>query len=144
MWMMIWPLAMVIFSSILYSVASKGVPANGSPFVTIIITYITAGLISFILYMLLDSDRAFWRESLKVALPGIVLGLSMVGLEIGYIFMYRAGWKISIASLLANILLAVALLAIGFIFYRERLNTQQIIGFILCVAGSVMLLNSQN
>lgn len=66
---------------------------------------------------------------------GFVLGASMVGLEIGYIFIYRTGWKISVASLLVNVLLAVALLFIGLLWYKENLSTRQIFGIVLCLLG---------
>lgn len=139
-----WPLILVVASSVLYTIASKEVPHDGSPYVTLVITYLLAAISSFILYCMFDGEKSFPREALKVFAPGIALGISMIGLEIGYIFIYRANWKISIASLLCNAILAVALLLIGLLFYRERLNLQQALGFILCLAGSVLLVSAKN
>ena len=54
--------------------------------------------------------------------------------------MYRTGWKISVASLLANVLLAVLLLFIGLVFYREHLSMRQLAGICLCLFGSFLIM----
>lgn len=141
---MLWPLALVVLSNILYNISSKAVPAGASPYLTVIITYITAAFCSFVLYCIFDAAKFSAAEITKAFLPGFAPGVSMAGLEIGYILMYRAGWKISIASLLCNILLALALLAIGVLFYREKINFQQVAGFALRLAGSLVLRTAKN
>ena len=40
---------------------------------------------------------------------GLVLGFVLVALEGGYIYAYRAGWNVSVLSIVANIALAVIL-----------------------------------
>ena len=61
----------------------------------------------------------------KLNWTALVLGIVIVGLEVGYIFIYRAGWQVSSASVTANICLACVLLLVGavafiIIFYRTR------------------------
>ena len=60
-------------------------------------------------------------------------------LEVGWIYMYRAGWKVSVGSLVANIGLACTLLLIGVLFYKEVLTLRQLAGILLCM-GSLFLL----
>ena len=43
----------------------------------------------------------------------------MVGLELGYILIYRAGWKVSVASLVANLALACILVLVGVLGIRR-------------------------
>ena len=68
-----------------------------------------------------------------------VMGLAVVGLEAGFIFMYRMGWNLSTGSLVVSIAVAVVLLVAGVMFYNERLGTSQIIGIICCLAGLVLI-----
>ena len=68
---------------------------------------------------------------------GAVLGLTIVGLEFGYITAYRAGWNISVGSLVANILLAV--IPVGLLLYKESITLNQCIGILLCIAGLVFI-----
>ena len=69
----------------------------------------------------------------------IVLGLASIGLESGFIFLYRAGWNISIGGMVCNILLAISMLTIGYLFFQERISAKQFIGVLLCFAGLLLI-----
>ena len=135
-----WPLALVVFANILYNISAKALPKGCSPWTVLVVTYLTASFLSFISYFLFEKDRDFLSSLGHTSWLAFVLGLSMVGLEVGYIFLYRTGWKISVASLLANVLLAVLLLFIGLVFYREHLNMRQLAGICLCLLGSFLIM----
>lgn len=137
---MLWPLLVIVFSNIVYNIASKSVPKDTSPWAILVLTYLTASFLSFAAYFLVERDKPFFQSILSVNWTGFALGLSMVGLEIGFIFMYRNGWKISVGALLTNILLAVALAIIGFVFYKDQLTFKQIMGILLCLLGSGLIM----
>ena len=69
----------------------------------------------------------------------VVMGLSVVGLELGYILIYRAGWKVSVASLVANLALACILVLVGVLWYKEVLTGHQILGIGACVVGILLI-----
>jgi drug/metabolite transporter (DMT)-like permease len=71
--------------------------------------------------------------------PFVVLGLAIVGLEAGYVFLYRAGWKVSSGALTANICLAVALLIIGYLLYKETISVKQLAGVVVCGVGLFLI-----
>lgn len=135
-----WPLALVVFANILYNLSAKSIPRDCSPWTVLVVTYLTASFLSFVSYFIFEKDRDFLSSLAHTNWTGFVLGLSMVGLEVGYIFLYRTGWKISVAALLANVLLAVILLFIGLVFYREHLNMRQLAGIGLCLLGSFLIM----
>lgn len=143
MFHMFWPLVMVVAANILYNIASKSLPADCSPYMTLVVTYLIASFLSLLGYFIFDEGKNFLPDLQKTNWTGVALGISMVGLEIGYIFLYRFGWKISVASLLANVLLAVALLIIGMAFYKEKLDFRQLAGIAMCVAGCTVLLTAR-
>lgn len=134
-----WPLVLVVLANILYNLSAKSIPRACSPWAVLVVTYLTASFLSFVSYFIFEKERNFLGSMLHTGGVGFVLGASMVGLEIGYIFLYRTGWKISVASLLANVLLAVALLFIGIVLYRETLNPRQIVGICLCLLGCLLI-----
>lgn len=140
---MLWPLTLVVVASVFYSVSSKSVPQESPAPAVLVVTYLTAATLSFLSWFFLGENKNFLGALGKINWTGYALGLSMVGLEIGYIFMYRAGWKISTASLLANCLVAVALLLIGLFFYREHLSLRQFLGIIFCLLGSVLIMGEK-
>ncbi|WP_455258484.1 hypothetical protein [Peptoniphilus asaccharolyticus] len=61
----------------------------------------------------------FSAELRKLNWTSFALGVIVVGLEIGYILAYRAGWNVSKAPLVANICLAVALVFIVFLHLEK-------------------------
>jgi drug/metabolite transporter (DMT)-like permease len=62
-----------------------------------------------------------------------------VGLEFGYLMAYRAGWNISIGSLVANIFLALALIPVGIFLYKENFEITKVFGAIFCIAGLILI-----
>ena len=68
-----------------------------------------------------------------------VLGLVIVGLEVGFIYAYKAGWQVSTASVVQSAFLAVALVVVGFIAYREALTWNKILGVVVCLIGLVFI-----
>ena len=68
-----------------------------------------------------------------------MLGLTIIGLEAGYLFFYRAGWAISVGSLVCNIGLAVILLFVGMLAFRETIAPHQLLGALCCLAGLFLI-----
>ena len=69
----------------------------------------------------------------------VVMGLAIVGLEAGNILMYKAGWNISVGSLINNITVSIILLFVGLLLYKEKITPTQIAGIVLCLAGLVLV-----
>ena len=68
-----------------------------------------------------------------------MLGISIVGLELGYLLAYRAGWNISVGSLVASILLALVLIPIGIMLYHEKFELTKVIGSVFCIVGLILI-----
>ena len=65
----------------------------------------------------------------------ILLGIVITGLELGFIFAYNAGWKVSTLSTVSNAFLAVSLILVGFVVYQEPIDVNKIIGILICLVG---------
>ena len=65
----------------------------------------------------------------------ILLGVSVVGLEVGFLYAYRAGWPVSTASIVQSAFLALALLVVGAALYQEAVTPSKVLGVALCLAG---------
>ena len=64
-----------------------------------------------------------------------VLGLAIVGLEAGSIYMYKAGWNVSSGQIVYSIILAVCLILVGVFAYHESISVTKIIGILVCMVG---------
>ncbi len=132
------PLILVVTSNVIYHTSAKSVTTKVSPFFALMISYGVSFLVCTIVYIA-SGNRGFIQDVVRVNWASYALGFALVGLEIGYLFMYRVGWKISQGSVVANIALAVVLAIIGILFYKDQLAARQYIGLVMCVLGVALL-----
>lgn len=135
----IWPIALVVVCNTLYQVCAKSVPADMDPFASLTITYLVGALASFALYFGLNRSGNLLQEYRQVNWAPIVLGLVVVALEVGMIFAYKAGWKVSLASTVQGTFVAIALVAVGALFYHEAITLNKLLGIGLCLAGLAVM-----
>lgn len=131
-----WPLLLVVLSSVGYQVGLKEVAGVGDPMASLTVTYLAASVVSFVIYFFQSLGKeSFLRGVLSVNLSAIGLGLAIVGIEVGTLFMYRAGWAVNVAFVVANSLIVAALMLTGFLLYKEKLTLRQLIGVGISLAG---------
>lgn len=131
----IWPVALIVASNVLYQVCAKGVPEGMDPFAALSVTYGVGAAVSLAFYFLMNRDGALLREYGQINWAPVVLGLVIVGLEVGYIFAYKAGWPVSTVATVQSAFLAIALLALGALVYHESVTRDKVLGVVICLVG---------
>ncbi len=131
-------LVIVIFCNLFYHILSKSIPCNTNPFLGLTATYGVAFIGSMILFWL-TKDSIYANEKNSINIFNLLIGLVIIGVEGGYMLMYRAGWEVSKASVCANIVLAVLLLIVGVGIVNESIDAKKIIGVVLCILGITLL-----
>lgn len=131
-----WPLLLVVLSSVGYQVGLKEVSGIGDPMISLMVTYLAASAVSFVIYFFQSLGKeSFLRGVLSVNVSAMGLGLAIVGIEVGTLFMYRAGWAVNVAFVVANSLIVAALMLTGFLLYKEKLSLRQLIGVGISLVG---------
>ena len=128
------PLLLVVLSNTAYQLLSKKIPSALNPFAGLMVTYAVGFIISTVMFFL-TCHTGTAKEFSKVNICSFLLGAAIVGLEGGFLLMYRNGWELSRGSLTANILLAIVLVVIGMIFFRESMTVKKAFGIALCIIG---------
>ena len=67
------------------------------------------------------------------------LAFALVGLEVGFLFAYRAGWNIGVAAIFVHATVTLFLVPIGMLMFKEKLSPTNMIGILVCVIGIVMV-----
>ncbi len=138
----VWPLGLVVLSNVFYQICAKSVPERMNPFASLTITYLVGAAVSLILYFALNKDGSIMQEYRKTNWAPFVLGFVIVGLEVGYIYAYKAGWPVSAAQIVQAAVLAVILIFVGYMLYKEAITWNKVVGIIVCLAG-LALINMQ-
>lgn len=131
----VWPVALVIGSNIVYQICAKSAPEGMSPLSSLTVTYFVGAVCSLILYLVLERGGNLLREYSKLNWAPFVLGLVIVGLEVGFLYAYKLGWEVSKASIVQSAFLSVALLFVGRFLYGEPLTARKLLGVGICLAG---------
>ena len=139
MWNMIWPLLIVVGANTIYNISTKATPSDVNAFASLAMSYFIATIGSVLLFFLTSDSKNLLVELSKTNWSALALGIAIVGLEFGYICIYRAGWKIGVASLVANISLACVLLLIGLFVYKEVVTLKQLLGMGICAIGLMLI-----
>jgi multidrug transporter EmrE-like cation transporter len=58
-----------------------------------------------------------------------------VGLEVGFLFAYRAGWQVNTAATVQGAFLAISLIIVGYVLFKEPVNASKLIGVAFCLLG---------
>ena len=135
----IWPIALVVLSNTLYQICAKSVPEGMNPLASLTVTYLVGAAVSCALYFILNRNANLLREIRLTNWAPIVLGVVIVGLEVGFIYAFRAGWQISMAQIVSSAVLAVILIFVGYLLYHEAITWNKIVGIIVCLAGLALI-----
>ena len=135
----VWPIGLVVISNLVYQICAKSVPQGINPLASLTITYLVGAVASAILYFILTRGGNLFQEYGKLNWAPIVMGVVIVGLEAGWIYAYKAGWQVSVGFIVQSAFLAVALVFVGFLLYKEALTWNKLVGVGVCLAGLVVI-----
>jgi drug/metabolite transporter (DMT)-like permease len=132
------PIVLTALATTLYHVAQKSIVPGVHPMVSLVVTYATALVACLAAVPFAPGGATFVRSLKDLNWATYVVGLSIVGVELAVLLAYRAGWRISLASVVANVTTALLLGLIGVVAYREQLTARHVVGLLMCVGGLVL------
>jgi uncharacterized membrane protein len=139
MFLFYFSITLAIASSALYHFSQKQIPAGVNPAVSVIVTYVVSLILCLILLFFLPPENGFVAALKQLNWTSYVLAISLVGLEVGFLLVYRAGWNIGLAAVLVNVVASLILVPVAILVFKDRLNWVNIVGILVCLAGLVML-----
>ena len=139
MWNYIWPLLVVVGANTIYNISAKSTPTDVNSFASLAVSYAIGMVLSLVMFFITSENKNLIAELSKTNWTALALGVAIVALEFGYVCLYRAGWNISVGTLVANISLACVLLVIGILLYKETVSIKQIIGMVISAIGLFLI-----
>ena len=132
-------IVVAILSSVLYHLFQKATSANINPAIGLIVTYLTALALCLPLLILFPLGSSVREAFRKLNWASFALGFAIVGLEVGFLLAYRAGWNVSLAGIASNTTAALILLPAGVLLFREKPALVNLLGVLVCILGLVMI-----
>jgi len=128
-------LVLAIVCTVGYHLVLKLTPTGVNPLLSLLITY---GLVTLLFgAILLASPGGFeWKQEVRqINWTALALAAAIVGLDLGFLFLYRSGFEVSLGALVTQSAAAMLLFAIGVAVFREKLTAANAVGLVLCLVG---------
>jgi len=133
------PILMTIAGGVMYHIGQKAIPKTVHPFAAVIIAY-SIGILLCAVGMFFDPAGRPFLASVKNSNWAVVsVGVGAAVIEVGFLLAYRAGWNINAASVICNISVALLLIPIGLLVFREHLTFRHGAGIGCCLIGLYLL-----
>jgi drug/metabolite transporter (DMT)-like permease len=135
--MYVFSMAILIVSQVLYQVAQKKLPTGTPPFLLLAVVYAMATVVCAGFAVVGAKPTTLGElKPLLFSWPIWLLAATVIGIEIGYLWAYRQGWSVALAFSVASTSTVVLLAIVGLFLFRESLNSWQIVGLGLALAGT--------
>lgn len=136
---MLWPILVAVGADIFYQISCKSLPGELNPFASLTITYAVGAFVTFLIYEISTKGGNIITEWHNINWCTFVLGVAIVGLEVGSIYMYKVGWNVNTGYIVKAIILAIMLIIVGYLLYKEPIKATKIAGVAVCLAGLYLI-----
>jgi drug/metabolite transporter (DMT)-like permease len=133
------PLLVTVTGSVMYHVVQKYLAPNANPVLVLLVTYVVAFAASLLLFVFFPLKDSLQVEVSRIGVPNIILGASIILIEVGWILAYRAGLNVNVGSLIGNLMVALVLIPVGLLLFREHLTLTNVAGIVLCIVGLILI-----
>lgn len=130
-----------MFSGVIYHLGQKKIREDISPFIIFTIIYMISMLVMFLMGLLGNEKILPTIKSLSHYDWGylILVAFGVIGIELGFLLVYRSGLPITTSALVTNTGLGLILLAVGVVMFKEFITYKQGIGVAFSLLGIYLL-----
>ena len=132
-------MGLTIAAGLLYHFASKSIPKTVNPILSIIVTYLMAIALSLIILPFYPAKTPIVESGKQLNWASFAVGIAIVGIEIGFLLAYRAGWNISLGAVTSNVAIMIILVPAGALIFKEHLSVVNMIGLLFCILGLILV-----
>ena len=136
---MLGPLALIVGSVVLYQVSTKLLPKGLNHWHALMLFYALALMLTVVMTLFDRPTRSLLEDMRKLNWAVPLVALSVVGIELGWILVFRAGAGLSLTGLIVNVAVAVIVIPIGLLFFSEKISLVNVAGMALCLIGLVLI-----
>lgn len=139
MFLFYFSITLAILSSALYHFVAKSTPSNVNFTVSLLVTYVVAFVVTLFGFFFFPATKGIAAELRQLNWASIGLAVAVVGIEFGFLLVYRAGWNLGIAAVLVNVVASLILLPVAIFLFKDKISWVNVAGILVCLAGLIML-----
>ena len=128
-------IALVILGNLVYHLGQRAIPREANAVVATLAAYVVALVATLAMVPVLARGVPLGTAWRTLNASTLAVGTGIVAIELGFLLAYRAGLVISTASITANAAVAVLLLLVGAVAFREPVTPARVAGIGFCLLG---------
>jgi multidrug transporter EmrE-like cation transporter len=132
-------ITLAIASSALYHFSAKSTPATVNFAISLVVTYIVALGLTLVSTLFFPARNGLAFELKQLNWASFLLAIAIVGIEFGFLLVYRSGWNLGIAAVMVNVVASLILVPVAIFFFKDEISWVNIAGILVCLAGLIML-----
>ena len=133
------PLALTVAANVLYHVAQKSMPRQTPPLVPLAAVYVVALVVTLVALPFTLGGQRLGTALRQLDWAAVGVGIAIVGVEVGFLLAYRAGWDLGTAAITSTVCLALLLAPAGVLLFGEAVTPGRGLGILLCLLGLVLV-----
>jgi uncharacterized membrane protein len=133
------PFGLAVVGGVLYHLAQKSIPKGMNPFYATIIAYLIGSVLCAICAAIYPGGKSFGDSVKDSNWAVLALGFGVAAIELGFLLAYRAGWRIGIATIAANVAMTVVLIPVGIVIFKDQLSLRNVVGLAFCILGLILV-----
>ncbi len=131
---------LAIISNLFYHLSQKLTPTGVNPALAMTATYLVAAAVSLAALGLFFPLKTGLGEALRqINWASVILGIAVVGIELGFLLAYRAGGNISSVQIVVSTGITLILIPVGLAFFEEKLTWINGLGIVMCLGGLILV-----
>ena len=139
MFLFYFSISLAILSSAFYHFVAKSTPSNVNFTVSLLVTYVVAFIVTIFGFFFFPAKNGVMAEIKHLNWASIGLAIAVVGIEFGFLLVYRSGWNLGIAAVLVNVVASLILVPVAIFVFKDKISWINVMGILVCLAGLVML-----
>lgn len=132
-------IVLTIISNVFYHIFQKVTPQEANPALALAVSYLIASVVCLLLLPVFPLKQGLWDSFKQLNWASFALAFTLVGLELGFLLAYRAGWSINIAGIASNATVSILLIPIGLYIFRDQLTRTNAVGIVLAIIGLILM-----
>ncbi len=133
------PILVIIAGGVIYQLSQKVVAPGVNAYLAVIVAYLVGIVLCACAAFFYPAEESFWASAKKMNLAILGIGFGAALIEVGFLIAYRQGWKISLTSMLVNMIISMILVPIGILFFREKISGWNALGICFYLAGLILI-----
>lgn len=130
---------LAITGAVAYQIVVKRIPATINPIVSVMGLYVSVLTISIFMLPFFHAEGGLRSHFRQLSWIQVLLAVTVVLIELGFLLMYRYGWNLSTGNLVTGVFVNIILLIVGVVVLGEKISLVNAVGIALSILGVALI-----